>query len=110
MRHEQFTPAMLKAAKVPHYDEINGTDIDALKVRIKLFDRDSEWSWFICGADPETGTCFGWEKRGPLGGKIAYFQLKDLNNMQGQHGISIRTSDSWNPQTSLADVIEERIS
>jgi len=107
--HEKFTRGMLKQAKVPHWRDVNGKDIDAVRVRIKLFDLESGWAWYIAGADELTGTCFGFESRGQHGGEIAYFQLKDLNAYQGKYGVSIKRSTEWNPQTSLADVIEERV-
>ena len=109
MTFESFTPGMLREASVPHYGEVNGQDIDAVKVRIKLFDRDSGWIWYVCGACMETGTCFGFEYRGAeASGEIAYFQLRDLNSMI-ERGVKIQRAKDWNPQTSLAEVIEERV-
>ena len=110
MDHEKFTPGMLRAAKVPDIADIAGRDIDAVKVRIKLFDLGSGWIWYVAAGSQKTGTCFGFVHRGgDAGDAIAYFQLRDLNEMQGLANVNIQRSIEWNPQTSLGEVIEERV-
>lgn len=108
MTHEKFSKATLREAKVPGLHENANKDIDAVNVRIKLYDRESGWAWYITSADEETGTCFGWQVR-HTAGSLAFFQLKDLNAMQGKQGVNIRRDQGWNPQTSLAEVIEEKV-
>ena len=113
MEHESFGPGMLRSLAVPGIQETNGRDIGSIKVRIKLADMSSHSAWYIHEANHGDGTCFGWVVRDRDGmgpeGMLEYFQLKELNRAQGRWGISIKRSKTWNPQTSLSEVMEGRV-
>ena len=97
-----------KSDKVPGLGETEPTeegreDHDPL-CRVKIFTPDSNWTWYIIEADPESGTCFGYVNG--FEAELGYFNLKEIAAARGPYGLQPERDLHWKP-TRLS-VLQEK--
>ncbi len=94
----------------PYHPSGPGRELSAneMKVYIKFFTPDANWTWYACSAskDENTGDI---QFFGLVDGhepELGYFWLSELNQAKGQLGLPIERDEYWKP-VSLATVMLE---
>lgn len=81
-----------------------------VKVIAKFFNTGSAQIWYATEFDPKEKMFFGfvnlgWDDTAELG----YFSLAELEEIRGCWGLGVERDLYWNPETSLADVINFKV-
>ncbi|MBU6339707.1 MAG: DUF2958 domain-containing protein [Rickettsiales bacterium] len=81
-----------------------------VKVIAKFFNPSGAQTWYATEFDPIEKLFFGfvnlgWDDIAELG----YFRLDELEEIKGCFGLGIERDLHWNPETSLADVMNFKV-
>ncbi len=80
-----------------------------IRVPLKIFDPSGRGTWYVTefsGEDTMFGYC-----RSPLGSEfdeLGYMSLQELSTVINSYGLHMERDIYWNPETTLADVLEGR--
>lgn len=95
-----LTPRQIK--KLPNLYDRENDDPDQVEIPVKFFDPNSNWTWYLIEVN-EDGTCFGLVDG--IERELGYWQMSELERIQGKWGVGIERDSHWNPKTTLAQVM-----
>ena len=75
-----------------------------VKVPLKLFNPCGAGTWYISEMNPEEGLMFGWCLIHEA--ELGYVSLPELESLRLPFGLKIERDLHWNPETTLAEVME----
>ena len=84
---------------IPALDSMDGKPAEEVKVHVKFFTPDSNWTWWATEYDPKDGTFFGLVKG--FEAELGYFNLNELEEARGPLGLPIERDLNW--EGTLAD-------
>jgi hypothetical protein len=96
---------VLKA--LPPLRSTDGKDPSEVRVPVKLFNPCGAGSWYCTEFDSEERVFFGFAEI--TDGELGYFSLDELEGFRGPLGLGIERDLWWDPETTLADVIDGRV-
>ena len=81
---------------------------DELKVVVKYFTPDANWTWFACSAsqDEKSGDVQFFGLVQGLETELGYFWLSELKSVRGQFNLAVER-DLYFPEKTLKEVMEE---
>ena len=75
----------------------NGTALDKVKCKVRLFNPTGIGTWWIASYQPETGNVFGVAELHQR--EVGTFWLPELVEFRGRFGLPIERDLYWKPQT-----------
>ncbi|MCP4648601.1 MAG: DUF2958 domain-containing protein [PVC group bacterium] len=94
------------ACLIPALYSQDGKNEDVVKVYVRLFTPDSDWSWYITEYDPCERLCYGLVDG--FEAELGYFSLDELESVTGPLGLPVER-DLYFTKTTLLKVRKERI-
>lgn len=98
-----LTAAILKA--LPPIGTTGNMRAEAIRVPLKVFNPGGSQSWFITEYDPATGEAFGYVT-GMGTDELGYVDMNELLTVKGRFGLPMERDRSWDPKTTLAEVMK----
>lgn len=81
-----------------------------VKVPLKLFNPSGAGTWYITEYDPDEDMAFGWSDlgMGPGCSELGNISIAELRSIRcPPFGLGIERDINWDPNTTLAEVIEK---
>ena len=92
--------------KTPSLGKTENLKAADIKVPVKFFDPTGAGTWYVIEANWETGEAFGFVEIHSGCGELGYFDLNELAATTVRWGLGIECDTSWNPQTTLDEVLK----
>ncbi|MFQ5472046.1 MAG: DUF2958 domain-containing protein [Dehalococcoidia bacterium] len=99
------------AKRLPALYANEALSAEEVKVPLKIFDPCGRHAWYATEYDPEGKLAFGYVVGGfgPDCDELGYFSITEIENVKGPLGIGMERDLCWDPETTLADVIEGKV-
>lgn len=90
---------------LPEIGSTSELEAHQIKVPLKIFNPSGAGSWFITEANVVTGEAFGYVT-GLAEDELGYIDLNELATVKGRFGLGMERDIHWDPETTLAEVME----
>lgn len=96
------------AKKIPALYATDGVPAEQRKVPLKLFNPTGAGTYYVLELDPETNQAFGYVT-GFGDDELGYIDINELAGVRLRFGLGIERDTSFDPNTTLADVINGKV-